>query len=81
MALADLGPYPTIASLSLGTPRKFRLRAVPSKDPSVAQKQAEARTYDIPMEHNTVRPFLSIQSSATIEPEANSLDGLNIFSS
>ncbi|CED83799.1 Oxoglutarate/iron-dependent dioxygenase [Phaffia rhodozyma] len=51
--LTYLGPYPTIASLSLGTPRKFRLRAVSSKDPAIADQQADPRTYDIPLGHNT----------------------------
>lgn len=54
----DLGPYPTIASLSLGTSRKFRLRAVPSRDPVVRAAEGEPRTYDVPLGHNTVR-FLS----------------------
>ncbi|KAB5594386.1 hypothetical protein CTheo_2163 [Ceratobasidium theobromae] len=46
-----LGPYPTIASLSLGTTREFRLREVIPKDNS---PQREARTYVVPLPHNSV---------------------------
>lgn len=54
--LTYLGPYPTIASLSLGTPRNFRLRAVPSlqdgADPSTPAEMP--RTYDIRLPHNSL---------------------------
>lgn len=51
--LTYLGPFPTIASLSLGTPRNFRLRAVPSvqDDPNVP---STIRTYDIHLPHNSL---------------------------
>ncbi|KAH9951945.1 hypothetical protein B0H21DRAFT_775539 [Amylocystis lapponica] len=49
--LTYLGPYPTIASLSLGTSRVFRLReVVPSDD----KEKRSARTYNIPLHHNTL---------------------------
>ena len=49
--LTYLGPYPTIASLSLGTTRTFRLREViPSSDIN----ERQARTYNIPLRHNSV---------------------------
>ncbi|CAE6462070.1 unnamed protein product [Rhizoctonia solani] len=46
-----LGPYPTIASLSLGTTREFRVREVVPKDDSL---QREARTYIVPLPHNSL---------------------------
>ncbi|KAI0063462.1 hypothetical protein BV25DRAFT_1824569 [Artomyces pyxidatus] len=49
--LTSIGPYPTIASLSLGTPRVFRLREVIPVDE--ADKRA-ARTYNIPLPHNSL---------------------------
>ncbi|KIL00654.1 hypothetical protein PAXRUDRAFT_821451 [Paxillus rubicundulus Ve08.2h10] len=53
--LTYLGPYPTIASLSLGTTRVFRLREViPSDDISTRR----ARTFNIPLPHNSVRHFI-----------------------
>ncbi|KAF9239640.1 hypothetical protein BU15DRAFT_87946 [Melanogaster broomeanus] len=49
--LTYLGPYPTIASLSLGTTRVFRLREViPSDDISTRR----ARTFNIPLLHNSL---------------------------
>jgi len=49
--LTYLGPYPTIASISLGTTRNFRLRAVPSiQDPDAPPP----RTYDIRLAHNSL---------------------------
>ncbi|KAI5117432.1 hypothetical protein M0805_007003 [Coniferiporia weirii] len=49
--LTFLGPYPTIASLSLGTTRIFRLReAVPSSEANKRQP----RTYNIPLSHNSL---------------------------
>ncbi|KAI0053846.1 hypothetical protein FA95DRAFT_1585597 [Auriscalpium vulgare] len=49
--LTSLGPYPTIASLSLGTPRTFRLREVIPIDQ--IDKRA-AQTYNIPLPHNSL---------------------------
>ncbi|QRV86285.1 2OG-Fe(II) oxygenase family protein [Ceratobasidium sp. AG-Ba] len=46
-----LGPYPTIASLSLGTTREFRLREVIPKQDS---EQRQARTYIVPLPHNSL---------------------------
>ncbi|CAE6440119.1 hypothetical protein ACGC1H_004712 [Rhizoctonia solani] len=46
-----LGPYPTIASLSLGTTREFRLREVVPKENS---SHKEARTYIVPLPHNSL---------------------------
>jgi hypothetical protein len=49
--LTYLGPYPTIASLSLGTTRIFRLREViPSDD--IGGRYA--RTFNIPLPHNSL---------------------------
>ncbi|KAH9934676.1 uncharacterized protein B0H18DRAFT_1082483 [Fomitopsis serialis] len=48
--LTYLGPYPTIASLSLGTSRIFRLREViPTDD----KDERSARTFNIPLAHNS----------------------------
>jgi alkylated DNA repair dioxygenase AlkB len=48
--MKDLGPYTTIASLSLGTPRAFRLRQT---DPIEAPK-TPTRTYEINLGHNSL---------------------------
>ncbi|CCL99337.1 uncharacterized protein FIBRA_01355 [Fibroporia radiculosa] len=54
--LTNIGPYPTIASLSLGTSRIFRLREViPVED----KEQRSARTYNIPLQHNSVRASIA----------------------
>ncbi|TCD66691.1 hypothetical protein EIP91_001045 [Steccherinum ochraceum] len=50
-ALTYLGPYPTIASLSLGTTRTFRLREVV---PSNEKDTRAARTYNMPLPHNSL---------------------------
>ncbi|KAA1474862.1 hypothetical protein DENSPDRAFT_782623 [Dentipellis sp. KUC8613] len=49
--LTNLGPYATIASLSLGTSRLFRLREVIPLDE--IEKRA-ARTFNIPLSHNSL---------------------------
>ncbi|KAH9997255.1 hypothetical protein BJV77DRAFT_984201 [Russula vinacea] len=49
--LTSIGPYPTIASLSLGTRRVFRLREVIALD-EVGKRAAQ--TFDIPLPHNSV---------------------------
>ncbi|KII88685.1 hypothetical protein PLICRDRAFT_41894 [Plicaturopsis crispa FD-325 SS-3] len=49
--LTYLGPYPTIASLSLGTSRVFRLREVV---PTHEKDSRSARTYNIPLPHNSL---------------------------
>ncbi|TFK29795.1 hypothetical protein FA15DRAFT_581456 [Coprinopsis marcescibilis] len=46
-----LGPYPTIASLSLGTTRSFSLREV---IPTQELDQRNARTLNIPLPHNSL---------------------------
>lgn len=75
--LTYLGPYPTIASLSLGTPRAFRLR--PNADPTRKDRDflgRELRTYEVPLGHNS----LFIMHGGTQEgfkhtvPPAKSLD-------
>ncbi|KLT46003.1 hypothetical protein CC85DRAFT_239758 [Cutaneotrichosporon oleaginosum] len=48
-----LGPYPTIASLSLGTPRAFRLRAVNTADPAFAPDEPP-RTYEVTLGNNSL---------------------------
>ncbi|KAF7322603.1 GRF zinc finger family protein [Mycena chlorophos] len=49
--LTYLGPYTTIASLSLGTSRRFRLReTIPTQD----AKTRQARTFNIPLTHNSL---------------------------
>ncbi|KAG9032468.1 hypothetical protein FRB95_001443 [Tulasnella sp. JGI-2019a] len=48
--LTYLGPYPTIASLSLGTERIFRLRETIPKE----EKARAARTFNIPLTHNSL---------------------------
>ncbi|KAI0245093.1 hypothetical protein BJV78DRAFT_1269053 [Lactifluus subvellereus] len=49
--LTSLGPYPTIASLSLGTRRVFRLREVIALD-EVGKRAAQ--TFDVPLPHNSL---------------------------
>ncbi|KAF8274995.1 hypothetical protein EI94DRAFT_1712142 [Lactarius quietus] len=49
--LTSIGPYPTIASLSLGTRRVFRLREVIPLD-EVGKRAAQ--TFDIPLPHNSL---------------------------
>ncbi|KAF8184893.1 hypothetical protein K438DRAFT_1837055 [Mycena galopus ATCC 62051] len=49
--LTHLGPYPTIASLSLGTRRVFSLREV---IPSEEAKSRRARTFNVPLPHNSL---------------------------
>ncbi|KAI0363466.1 hypothetical protein BV20DRAFT_958179 [Pilatotrama ljubarskyi] len=49
--LTYLGPYPTIASLSLGVSRIFRLREVVPLD---ERDKRAARTYNIPLRHNSL---------------------------
>ncbi|KAI0006053.1 hypothetical protein BJV74DRAFT_801836 [Russula compacta] len=49
--LTTIGPYPTIASLSLGTRRMFRLREVIPID-QVGKRVAQ--TFDIPLPHNSL---------------------------
>ncbi|KAF9228641.1 hypothetical protein BS17DRAFT_202612 [Gyrodon lividus] len=49
--LTYLGPYPTIASLSLGTTRAFRLREVIPSDDISARR---ARTFNVPLLHNSL---------------------------
>ncbi|KAI9510897.1 hypothetical protein F5148DRAFT_1175863 [Russula earlei] len=49
--LTSIGPYPTIASLSLGTRRMFRLREVIALD-EVGKRAAQ--TFDIPLPHNSL---------------------------
>lgn len=52
--LTYLGPYPTIASLSLGVSRPFRLRPfLPSSSSSNPAKTTN-RTLEIPLTHNTL---------------------------
>lgn len=47
--LTNLGPYPTIASLSLGVPRAFRLRPTASELDS-----GPVRTYEVDLTHNSL---------------------------
>ncbi|TFY59460.1 hypothetical protein EVJ58_g5759 [Rhodofomes roseus] len=71
--LTYLGPYPTIASLSLGTSRMFRLREV---IPTGEKDERSARTFNVPLTHNS----LMIMHSSTQErykhsiPPQSSLD-------
>jgi hypothetical protein len=59
--LTYLGPYATIASLSLGTSRMFRLReTIPEDEAHLRQ----ARTYNIPLTHNSVGRFRSLNPSS-----------------
>lgn len=64
--LTYLGPYPTIASLSLGTTRTFRLREVVPSD-EVSERQA--RTFNVPLPHNS----LIIMHAATQESYKHSI--------
>lgn len=51
--LTYLGPYCTIASLSLGTPRAFRLRETDTVD--AAYKSGKPiRTYEVNLGHNSL---------------------------
>ncbi|KAK8861429.1 hypothetical protein IAR55_002248 [Kwoniella newhampshirensis] len=52
--LTYLGPYTTIASLSLGTPRAFRLRQTNPVDPAFATSTKPIRTYEVTLGHNTL---------------------------
>nr|XP_031863086.1 uncharacterized protein CI109_001564 [Kwoniella shandongensis]KAA5530158.1 hypothetical protein CI109_001564 [Kwoniella shandongensis] len=52
--LTYLGPYTTIASLSLGTPRAFRLRQTNAVDPAFATNTRPIRTYEVTLGHNTL---------------------------
>ncbi|WRT65558.1 uncharacterized protein IL334_002503 [Kwoniella shivajii] len=52
--LTYLGPYTTIASLSLGTPRAFRLRQTNTVDPSFATDTKPIRTYEMTLGHNSL---------------------------
>ncbi|TFK42728.1 hypothetical protein BDQ12DRAFT_676712 [Crucibulum laeve] len=49
--LTYLGPYPTIASISLGTRRLFSLREV---IPAAEEGSRKARTFNIPLPHNSL---------------------------
>lgn len=49
----DLGPYATIASLSLGTPRAFRLRQTDTADPAYSIGRP-IRTYEVLLGHNSL---------------------------
>ncbi|KAI9144940.1 hypothetical protein BKA69DRAFT_645758 [Paraphysoderma sedebokerense] len=49
-SLTNLGPFPTIASLSLGATRQFRLRQIHSDDP----ENATSQIYSIPLPHNSL---------------------------
>ncbi|KAG6820570.1 hypothetical protein H0H93_015090 [Arthromyces matolae] len=49
--LTYLGPYPTIASLSLGTERIFSLREV---IPTEEANDRKARTFNVPLPHNSL---------------------------
>lgn len=64
--LTYLGPYPTIASLSLGTTRTFRLREVVPLDEISTR---HARTFNIPLLHNS----LIIMHAATQESFKHSI--------
>ena len=74
--LTYLGPYPTIASLSLGVTRNFRLRGVPSVQANAVASELRIRTYDIVLPHNS----LCIMGAGTQErfkhsiPPARSID-------
>ncbi|KAF7311557.1 GRF zinc finger family protein [Mycena kentingensis (nom. inval.)] len=49
--LTYLGPYTTIASLSLGTSRLFRLR---EEIPNDERESRSARTFNVPLSHNSL---------------------------
>jgi len=61
-----LGPYPTIASLSLGTRRVFSLREVVPADETNSHR---ARTFNIPLPHNS----LTIMHASTQEKFKHSI--------
>ncbi|KAL1409494.1 hypothetical protein Q8F55_003477 [Vanrija albida] len=48
-----LGPFPTIASLSLGTPRAFRLRQTEAVEAAFGTGRP-ARTYEVTLGHNSL---------------------------
>ncbi|WVF67092.1 hypothetical protein IAT40_001837 [Kwoniella sp. CBS 6097] len=52
--LTYLGPYTTIASLSLGTPRAFRLRRTDPVDSTFATNSKPTRTYEVNLGHNSL---------------------------
>lgn len=53
--LQYLGPFPTIASLTLGVTRPFRLRPfLPSRPPPPGVPPPQVRTLDIPLRHNSL---------------------------
>ncbi|WWC68770.1 uncharacterized protein I206_102705 [Kwoniella pini CBS 10737] len=52
--LTYLGPYTTIASLSLGTPRAFRLRETNTVDSNFASSTKPIRTYELNLGHNSL---------------------------
>ncbi|OCF39596.1 hypothetical protein I317_06611 [Kwoniella heveanensis CBS 569] len=52
--LTYLGPYTTIASLSLGTPRAFRLRQTDPVDSAFATTSKPTRTYEVNLGHNSL---------------------------
>ncbi|KIJ60668.1 hypothetical protein HYDPIDRAFT_177359 [Hydnomerulius pinastri MD-312] len=64
--LTYLGPYPTIASLSLGTTRVFRLREVIPSDEISTRR---GRTFNIPLPHNS----LTIMHATTQESFKHSI--------
>ncbi|KAH7889896.1 hypothetical protein F5I97DRAFT_1800818 [Phlebopus sp. FC_14] len=64
--LTYLGPYPTIASLSLGTTRTFRMREVVPADEINARR---ARTFNVPLPHNS----LTIMHATTQESFKHSI--------
>ncbi|GJE95183.1 hypothetical protein PsYK624_113640 [Phanerochaete sordida] len=49
--LTNIGPFATIASLSLGTTRLFRMREV---IPAEEKSERSARTYNVPLSHNSL---------------------------
>ncbi|ODO09235.1 hypothetical protein I350_02835 [Cryptococcus amylolentus CBS 6273] len=52
--LTYLGPYTTIASLSLGTTRSFRLRETPVSDRAFAVNDKPPRTFELTLSHNSL---------------------------
>ncbi|WVR03945.1 hypothetical protein IAU60_000944 [Kwoniella sp. DSM 27419] len=52
--LTYLGPYTTIASLSLGTPRAFRIRETDPVNSSFASSSKPIRTYEVTLGHNSL---------------------------
>ena len=74
---ADLGPYTTIASLSLGTSRAFRVRQTDPVDQAYASSKP-IRTYEVTLPHNSPSPHecrlpgtLQTYVSARGTPELN----------